>query len=586
MWTCIKSRLHIVGNAVNTAVALVTSLEILGGTTAAIDDSNRPRVTRCGPASGGARAPRRYGNRVRFISLESQATLQCRASRSHWVTWGEMASGLIRDQGETTMSRCSDPVSILEYKGDDKLIAGIVLSVVTFWLFAQTTFNVLASMRTELRIGNSVSDIAVSVTALFTGAFIVVAGGLADRFGRVKVTTVGLALSAIGSLLIAMSPCGTAVFLMAGRMIQGLSAACIMPATLSLMNAYYDGEERQRALSFWSIGSWGGSGLCALLAGAVDSTIGWRWIFWMSTLVAVVSWTLIRGTPESKVVDVNRRPIDWTGTWAFVIAMVALHLVVAKGAEVGWLSTFIVTTTVISGLAATVFVLFERRASYPVVDFSLFGNSAYTASTLSNFFLNGVAGALLIALLLVQSAFGLSSLQSGLMTAGYLVAILVMIRVGEKLQQRWGCPRRPMVLGCATTVVGLILLTVTSLPVSQYVTVAFFGFTLIGAGLGIYATPSTDAALSSVAESRSGAASGIYKMASSLGTALGVATSAAIFEALANVDGQSAQALVGPGNDELRLAAAAALWFNVAIALLALAAVVFGMPRCAAAVHS
>ncbi|MFP3656162.1 MFS transporter, partial [Burkholderia sp. SIMBA_052] len=92
------------------------------------------------------------------------------------------------------------------------------------------------------------------------------------------------------------------------------------------------------------------------------------------------------------------------------------NLVVAKGAEVGWQSTFIVTTTVISGLAATAFVLLERRASYPFVDFRLFGNLAYTASTLSNFLLNGVAGALLISLLLVQSAFGLSSLQSGLMT--------------------------------------------------------------------------------------------------------------------------------------------------------------------------
>src|SRR5262249_21637885 len=149
------------------------------------------------------------------------------------------------------MSDYIEPASVLDYKGDDRLIAGIVLSVVTFWLFAQTTLNVLPSMRTDLRIGNSVSDIAVSVTALFTGTFIVVAGGLADRFGRVKVTYVGLALSAAGSLMIAVSPSDTALFLLAGRIIQGLSAACIMPATLSLMKAYYDGEERQRALSFW-----------------------------------------------------------------------------------------------------------------------------------------------------------------------------------------------------------------------------------------------------------------------------------------------------------------------------------------------
>ena len=74
-------------------------------------------------------------------------------------------------------------------------------------------------------------------------------------------TYLGLAFSILGSLLIAISPAGTAVFLMAGRIIQGLSAACIMPATLALLKAYFDGAARQRAISFWSIGSWGGSGL-------------------------------------------------------------------------------------------------------------------------------------------------------------------------------------------------------------------------------------------------------------------------------------------------------------------------------------
>ena len=110
----------------------------------------------------------------------------------------------------------------------------------------------------------------------------------------------GLAFSILGSLLIAISPAGTAVFLMAGRIIQGLSAACIMPATLALLKAYFDGAARQRAISFWSIGSWGGSGLCSLFGGLVASSLGWRWIFWMSIVVAVVSFLLIKGTPESK----------------------------------------------------------------------------------------------------------------------------------------------------------------------------------------------------------------------------------------------------------------------------------------------
>jgi DHA2 family multidrug resistance protein-like MFS transporter len=165
------------------------------------------------------------------------------------------------------------------YQGSDRLVFGIVLAVVTFWLFAQTTLNIASTMRADLRISESLNNISVSITALFSGIFIVVAGNLADRVGRVKMTSLGLAFSILGSLLIAISPADTAVFLIVGRIIQGLSAACIMPATLALLKAYFDGAARQRAISFWSIGSWGGSGLCSLFGGLVASSLGWRWIF-------------------------------------------------------------------------------------------------------------------------------------------------------------------------------------------------------------------------------------------------------------------------------------------------------------------
>ena len=140
--------------------------------------------------------------------------------------------------------------SARSYQGSDKLIFGIVLAVVTFWLFAQTTLNIASTMRADLRISESLNNISVSITALFSGIFIVVAGKLADRVGRVKMTYLGLALSILGSLLIAISPADTAVFLIVGRIIQGLSAACIMPATLALLKAYLDGAARQRAISF------------------------------------------------------------------------------------------------------------------------------------------------------------------------------------------------------------------------------------------------------------------------------------------------------------------------------------------------
>ena len=468
------------------------------------------------------------------------------------------------------------------HRGANRLILGIVLAVISFWLFAQTTLNVAPTMREELRISESLNNIAVSISALFSGIFIVVAGGLADRLGRLKITYAGLALSVLGSLLIAISPAGTVAFLMTGRIIQGLSAACIMPATLALIKDYFDGKERQRAVSYWSIGSWGGSGVSALFGGLVASSLGWRWIFWMSIIVSVVSFLLLRGAPESKVTSPDKRRFDWYGFTSFIIAMVTVNIVIGQGSALGWLNPVVITLAVVFVVAAVVFFRVESRNPDGFVDLRLFNNKTYTGATLSNFLLNGAAGTLLVALSLVQQAAGLSSLQSGLLTIGYLVAILSTIRVGEKLLQKMGA-RKPMLIGCAITATGILLTTFTFLLAGQYMIVAFVGFTLFGVGLGFYATPSTDAALSNVPNEKAGAASGIYKMASSLGAAFGVAISAALFTSLSGLNTSFAPLsdlfLGRTDNVGIRFAAAIALLFNVMMVIVAIIAIATTVPR-------
>jgi len=160
------------------------------------------------------------------------------------------------------------------YKGTNKLITGIVFGVLTFWLFAQAIVNIVPAVQSDLGISSGTLNIAISLTALFSGIFIVAAGGLADKVGRKKITNIGLVLSIIGSLCLVLTNGST--LLIIGRIIQGLSAACIMPSTIALMKEYFEGAERQRALSYWSIGSWGGSGVCSLLGGAIATYMGWR----------------------------------------------------------------------------------------------------------------------------------------------------------------------------------------------------------------------------------------------------------------------------------------------------------------------
>jgi len=149
-----------------------------------------------------------------------------------------------------------DPTS---YRGNDRLLFGIILGVLAFWLFAQTTLNIAPAMAADLEVATNVMNIAVSITALFSGIFIVVIGGLADRVGRVRILTWGFLLGILGSLLVGIAPAGALAvpLLMLGRICQGLSAAFIMPASLALIKAYWDDAGRQRAISLWSMGSWG-----------------------------------------------------------------------------------------------------------------------------------------------------------------------------------------------------------------------------------------------------------------------------------------------------------------------------------------
>lgn len=472
------------------------------------------------------------------------------------------------------------------YQGNDRLLFGIIMGVIAFWLFAQTTLNVAPDMRKDLGLDASMMNIAVAITALFSGIFIVVFGGLADRFGRVKVVQAGFFFNMTGSLLIGLAPAGdlASAFLLVGRALQGLSAACIMPASLALVKTYWDGAARQRAVSLWSIGSWGGSGVCSLFGGVMVQSLGWRYIFFSSILVSVIGLLMIRGTPESKSEAKGNYKFDFAGVSTFMIAMIALQILVTQGNKLGWTSPFILGLVGITVVFGTLFFMIESRAAQGFVDFKLFRNPTYTGATISNFLLNGVAGTLLVSLQLVQLGGQMNAQQAGALTIGYAVAIIAFIRVGEKLLQRFGA-RKPMIWGCLITGLSIVLLSPANLMLADYKILAMIGYTLFGVGLAFYATPSTDAALSSLPADQAGSGAGIYKMASSLGAAFGVAISAAIFTALsANPESitwlEGVITFVGrQDNLAVREAAIIALMFNVFMVLVAIMAIMLTVPK-------
>lgn len=472
------------------------------------------------------------------------------------------------------------------YQGNDKLLFGIIMGVIAFWLFAQTTLNIAPDMSRELGISANTMNIAVAITALFSGIFIVVMGGLADRMGRMKIVRLGFYLNIAGSLLVGLTPAGDfgTVVLLSGRALQGLSAACIMPASLAVVKAYWDGAGRQRAISMWSIGSWGGSGLCSLFGGLMSENFGWRSIFFVSIAVCLLGLWMMRGTPETKAESHGDYKFDLPGVLSFMIAMIAIQVVVTQGNRLGWGSPLVLGLIAVTVIVGAAFLRIESRSPNAFFDFSLFKNATYTGATISNFLLNGVAGTLIVSLQLVQLGGNMTAQAAGMLTLGYAIAIIAFIRVGEKLLRLYGA-RKPMIWGCLITGLAIVLLSPANMLLDDYKISAIIGYTLFGVGLAFYATPSTDAALSNLPAEQAGAGSGIYKMASSLGAAFGVAISATIFTAF-SANNESITWLEGvitfagrQDNLAVREAAILALGFNVLMIVVAIASIMLTIPK-------
>ncbi|PAX31609.1 MFS transporter [Klebsiella pneumoniae] len=403
-------------------------------------------------------------------------------------------------------------ISDTPFVGNDRLLVGIVLSVLTFWLFAQSVINVVPAMISSLDISLETLTLAVSLSALFSGCFVVASGGLADKFGRMRMTTIGLGLSIVGSAMLVVAQ---------------------------------------------------GPGL--FLAGAIATGLGWRWIFVFSIAVALLALFLLRGTPESRSASASQHKLDVGGLLSLIVALVLVNLFISKGHGWGWSSPLSLTMLAGALAAGTIFIRNGmRKGEAALIDFALFRNRAYGAAVLSNFLLNGAIGTMMIASIWLQQGHHLTPLESGMMTLGYLVTVLAMIRVGEKLLQRYGA-RLPMMAGPVLTAIAIALISCTFLEKALYIGVVFASNVLFGLGLGCYATPSTDTAVANAPENKIGVASGIYKMGSSLGGAMGIAVTASLF------------ALFLP----LGMAHAAqyALWFNAVLCLGAMAVSALLLPR-------
>ncbi|HDD0227897.1 TPA: MFS transporter [Staphylococcus aureus] len=409
------------------------------------------------------------------------------------------------------------------------IIIAIMLSALTYWLFAQSFINIGPLVGQTYQTSPAVLNLSISLTSFATGIFMVAAGDIADKIGQLRMTYMGLIISMVASLLLIISD--ITALLIIGRILQGLSAAILLPSTVGVLNNQFKVEHLRRAISYLMISTVGGIGLAGVIGGLIATNFGWQTNFIISIVIAFIAILLLKGTPEKVSQHSHRHPFDYKGMSIFAVMIGSFTLLLTQGFEQGWFSTFSFICLSIFIITTLIFIIIERRHEVPFIDFSVLRNRPFIGAFLNNFVLNSGLGVTVVFFIFAQTHLGLSAAQSGLVTLPYAIVAVAMIRLGEKATLRFG-GKLMLIIGPLFPVIGITIISMTSLQPSQYIIAVVIGFVICAIGNGLVATPGLTIAIFSMPNEKVGLATGLYKMSGTLGGAFGIALSTTVFSML------------------------------------------------------
>jgi MFS transporter, DHA2 family, methylenomycin A resistance protein len=359
----------------------------------------------------------------------------------------------------------------------------------------------------------------VDAFVLPLGALLLSGGALGDRYGRKRIFLGALALFLVGSVVCAAA--STLGVLLAGRVVQGMAAAAIVPGTLSLVTQLEpDPQRRARLIGLWAMVSSLAFVLGPLLGGALVDTLGWPAIFYINVPIVLAAIAVgMRTITESA--DPDHASLDPAGQLAAVCALGTLTYAVIEGRSHGWGSGLTIGLFAAAAVAAVALVLVELRKPRPMLPVRLFADSRFAIVNAAALALGlGGNGAFFLLNLYLQQARGHSALTTGLLMLPMPLAVIPGARLAGSLTAEHG-PRRALLGGF--TVTGAALLAMTAIDAdTAYPPIALL-FALAGFGHGLAIPAIVAAALEIVPRQRSGVGSATVNAARQTGTVLGIA---------------------------------------------------------------
>jgi EmrB/QacA subfamily drug resistance transporter len=410
------------------------------------------------------------------------------------------------------------------------ILAGTFMVVLDFFIV-----NVaLPSMQSHLHASSSALEWVVAGYAVTSAVFLMTAGRLGDRFGRRRVFSVGLELFTVSSAVCGIAP--TATILIAGRVVQGVAGALLMPNVLSLIGALYEGDDRAQALSAYGmtmgLAAAGGQLIGGALVALDPAGLSWRTCFLINVPVGVLALIAApRLVPESKAE--HGSGLDPLGTILATTGLTAIVLPLVEGRAHGWPAWTLISL----GLAPVIlaaFVLHQRRlhrkGATPLVELRLFAARSFSAGLLAQLvFWCGQASFFLVLALYLQQGRGLGPMTAGLVFTILAVSYLAASAGAPALTLRHG--RRVLAAGAVTLATGhvLLLATVADLGTTGPTLALAPALLLIGAGMGLAIAPLATIILATIPGEQAGSASGLLATMQNVGNALGVALIGVIF---------------------------------------------------------
>src|SRR4051794_29528095 len=423
---------------------------------------------------------------------------------------------------DTIMGRTAD--------GEDRRrwIALAVLVAAQFMVVLDVAIvNVaLPTIKTDLHFSQESLQWVVTAYAILFGGFLLLGGRMADLLGRRRLFMAGLGLFTLMSLLNGLA--WSEASLIAFRSLQGLGAALLAPAALSILTTTFrEGRERNLALGIWGAASGSGAAAGVLLGGALTSVLSWSWIFFINVpvglLVMAVSPLLLR---ESRA-NLDHRHFDTLGAVSITSGLMLLVYALTRAAQHGWATAeTIVLLTVSTGLILA-FIGIEMRSPAPLLPLRIFRLRTLSASNLTALLTSAsLFSQFFLLTLYMQQVLHYSALKTGVAYVALTLSVIGFSAVSQSLVTRLGV-RRVLPVGMALAAVALVVFA--RLPVDgQYFWDLFPAFVLSGIGLALAFVPMSIGALTGVRPADAGVASGLLNTSQQVGGGIGVAVATTI----------------------------------------------------------